>query len=26
VSTSSDIRSKRPARCRSAIVARWFTR
>ena len=26
VSTSSDIRSNRPARCRSAIVARWFTR
>src|SRR6202795_4853725 len=26
VSTSSDIRSYRPARCRSAIVARWFTR
>jgi len=26
VSTSSDIRSNRPARCRSASVARWFTR
>ena len=25
VSTSSDIRSKRPARCRSPIAARWFT-
>ena len=24
--TSSDIRSKRPARCRSPIAARWFTR
>src|SRR6516164_6173507 len=26
VNTSSDIRSYRPARCRSAIVTRWFTR
>jgi hypothetical protein len=26
VRTASDIRSKRPARCRSAIVARWLTR
>ena len=26
VSTSSDSRSKRPARCRSPIAARWFTR
>ena len=25
VSTSSDSRSKRPARCRSPIAARWFT-
>ena len=26
VSTSSDNRSKRPARCRSPIATRWFTR
>ena len=25
VRTSSDVRSKRPARCRSANAARWFT-
>jgi hypothetical protein len=26
VRTSSDVRSKRPARCRSPNAARWFTR